>query len=51
MSTPIESTEGSAGDERQIDRRTLLVASGAALAGLVTYPLVRRAMRRLRPFS
>jgi len=37
------------GDERQVDRRTLLVATGAALAGLATLPLLRRAMRLTAP--
>jgi uncharacterized protein (DUF362 family) len=36
-------------DARQIDRRTMLIATGAALAGLVTLPLVRRAMRLTAP--
>jgi uncharacterized protein (DUF362 family) len=31
--------------ERQIDRRTLLVGAGAALAAVVAWPLARRAMR------
>ncbi len=35
--------------ERQINRRTLLVGAGAALAGLVAWPWIRRAMRMTAP--
>ena len=36
-------------DERQIDRRTMLIASGAAVAGLAGLLLVRRATRLTAP--
>lgn len=36
-------------EERQFDRRALLIGAGAALAGLVTLPLVRRAMQMTAP--
>jgi uncharacterized protein (DUF362 family) len=35
--------------DRQFDRRSMLIATGAALAGLVTLPLVQRAMRLTAP--
>jgi uncharacterized protein (DUF362 family) len=34
---------------QNVDRRTMLVATGAALAGIVAVPLVRRAMRLTAP--
>lgn len=37
------------GTEKQMDRRTLLIGGGAALAGLVAWPLVRRAMQMTAP--
>jgi uncharacterized protein (DUF362 family) len=48
MTTAIP-TELFAAEERQIDRRALLIAGGAALAGLVAVPLVRRAMQMTAP--
>jgi uncharacterized protein (DUF362 family) len=48
MTTAIP-TELFAAEERQFDRRALLIAGGAALAGLVAVPLVRRAMQMTAP--
>ena len=36
-------------DRRQFDRRSLLIGGGAALAGLVAYPFVRRALQMTAP--
>ncbi len=46
---PAESTGAGDPHANTIDRRTLLIATGAALAGLVSVPLVRRAMRLHAP--
>jgi uncharacterized protein (DUF362 family) len=52
VTTPNEPPQPSGASDQQantVDRRTLLVATGAALAGLVAVPLVRRAMRLHAP--
>ena len=51
MTMPIASptNESFPGQERQIDRRVLLAGAGAALAGLVAWPFVRRAMQMTAP--
>ena len=50
MNTTLEKTlEQSAGSDRLIDRRSLLIAGGAAVAGLVTLPLLRRALQLTAP--
>jgi uncharacterized protein (DUF362 family) len=48
MTTTIDHPSRPCSDQR-IDRRAMLIASGVALGGLVTVPLVRRALRMTAP--